>query len=60
MDNEGNILRVNENFKEATKEMEVWDLIEEISPLNTWDDDLYNEEDLDSIAMHATRPYKKD
>ena len=58
VDNEGEILRVNENFKEAPKEIAVWDLIEDTSPLNTWDDDLYNEEDLESIAMHATRPYK--
>ena len=59
VDNEGDILRVNENFKEAPKEMAVWDLIEDTSPLNTWDDDIYNEEDPDSIAMHATRPYKR-
>ena len=59
VDNEGDILRVNENFKEAPKEMAVWDLIEEISPLNTWDGDLYNDKDLDSIAMHATKPYKR-
>ena len=39
--------------------MAVWDLIEDTSPLNTWDDDLYNEKDPDSIAMHATRPYKR-
>ena len=37
VDNEGKILRVNENFKEAPKEMAVWDLIEDTSPLNTWD-----------------------
>ena len=60
VDNEGDILRVNENFKEAPKEMVVWDLIEGTSPLNRWDDDLYNEKDPDSIAMHTTRPYKKD
>ena len=41
MDNEGEILRVNENFKEAPYEMVVCDLIEDTSPLNTWDDDLY-------------------
>ena len=49
VDNEGKILRVNENFKEAPKEMAVWDLIEDTSPLNTWDGDLYNEKDLDSM-----------
>ena len=43
VDNEGEILRVNENFKEAPKEMAVWDLIEEINPLKTWDGDLYND-----------------
>ena len=59
LDNEGEILRVNENFKEAPKEMAVWDLIEDTSPLNTWDDDLYNEKYPESIAMHATRPYKR-
>ena len=59
MDNEGEILRVNENFKEAPKEMAVWDLIEEISPLNTWDGNIYNDKYLDSIAMHATKPYKR-
>ena len=59
VDIEGDILRVNENFKEAPKEMTVWDLIEEISPLNTWDGDLYNEKDPASIAMHVTRPYKR-
>ena len=42
VDNEGEILRVNENFKEAPKEMVVWDLIEDTSPLNTWDGDPYN------------------
>ena len=49
VDNEGKILRVNENFKEAPKEMAVWDLIEDTSPLNTWDGDLYNEKDPDSM-----------
>ena len=39
--------------------MAVWDLIEEISPLNTWDGDLYNDKDPDSIDMHAMRPYKR-
>ena len=50
---------MNENFKEAPKEMAVWDLIEEISFLNTWDGDIYNDKDLDSIAMHAMKPYKR-
>ena len=59
MANEGEILRVNENFKEAPKEMAVWDLIEDTSPLNTWDGDLYNEKNPDSIAMHVMRPYKR-
>ena len=59
MDNEGEILRVNENFKEAPKEMVVWDLIEDTSPLNTWDGDIYNEKDPVSIAMHVMRPYKR-
>ena len=59
MDNEGEILRVNENFKGAPKEMAVWDLIEEISPLNTWDGDIYNEKYTDSISMHVMRPYKR-
>ena len=58
MDNEGDILRVNENF-EAPKKMAVWNLIEDTSPLNTWDDDIYNEKDPDSIVVHATRPYKR-
>ena len=39
--------------------MVVCDLIEDTSPLNTWDDDIYNEKYLDSIAMHAIRPYKR-
>ena len=39
--------------------MAVWDLIEDTNPLNTWDDDLYNEKYLVSIAMHVTRPYKR-
>ena len=59
VDDEGDILRVKENFKEPLKEMVVWDIIEDTSPLNTWDDDLYNEKDPGSIAMHATRPYKR-
>ena len=59
VDNEGEILRVNENFKEAPKEMAVWDLIEDTSPLNTWDGDLYNEKYPASISMHVTRPYKR-
>ena len=56
MDNEGELLRVNKNFKEAPKEMLVWDLMEEIVTLNTWDGDIYNEKDPYSIAMHARRP----
>ena len=60
VDNESEILRVNENFKEEPKKMVVWDLIKDTSPLNTWDDDIYNEKDPDSIPMQATRPYKKD
>ena len=59
VDNEGKILRVNENFKEAPKEMAVWDLIEDTSPLNTWDGDIYNEKDIDSIAMNVMRTYKR-
>ena len=59
VDNEGEITRVNENFMEAPNEMVVCDLIEDTSPLNTWDGDLYNEKDLASIAMHVTRPYKR-
>ena len=59
MDNESEILRVNENFKEAPNEMVVCDLIEDTSPLNKWDGDIYNEKYLDSIAMHAMRPYKR-
>ena len=39
--------------------MAVWDLIEDTNPLNTWDDDLYNEKDLVSIVMHIARPYKR-
>ena len=39
--------------------MEIWDLIEETSPLNTWDGDIYNEKDPESIAMHVTRTYKR-
>ena len=39
--------------------MAIWDLIEETNPLNTWDDDLYNDKYLVSIAMHVTRPYKR-
>ena len=56
---QGEIWRVNENFLEAPKEMAVWDLIEDTSPLNTWDGDLYNEKDPSSIAMHVARPYKR-
>ena len=39
--------------------MVVCDLIEDTSPLNTWDGDIYNEKDPSSIAMHVTRPYKR-
>ena len=39
--------------------MAIWDLIEDTRPLNTWDGDLYNEKDPNSIDMHATRPYKR-
>ena len=59
VDNEGEITRVNENFKEVPNEMVVCDLIEDTSPLNTWDGDLYNEKDPDLIAMHVMRPYKR-
>ena len=37
----------------------VWDLIQDTSPLNTWDGDIYNEKYPDSTAMHVTRPYKR-
>ena len=59
VDNEGDILRVNENFKEAPKEMVVWDLIEDTIPLNTWDGNIYNEKEPILIAMHVRRPYKR-
>ena len=59
VDNKGEITRVDENFKEAPNEMVVCDLIEDTSPLNTWDGDIYNEKDPASIAMHVTRPYKR-
>ena len=59
MDNEGEILRVNENFKEAPNEMVVCDLIEGTSPLNTWDGNIYNEKYPASIAIHVMRPYKR-
>ena len=39
--------------------MVVCDLIEDTSPLNTWDGDLYNEKGPASISMHVTRPYKR-
>ena len=58
-DNEGDIFKGECKFQGAQKEMAVWDLIEDTSPLNTWDGDLYNEKDPDSIAMHVTRPYKR-
>ena len=39
--------------------MVVWDLIEDTSPLNTWDGDIYNKKYIDSIAMHVMRTYKR-
>ena len=39
--------------------MVVWVLIEDTSPLNIWDGDIYNEKDTDSIAMHVMRTYKR-
>ena len=50
---------MNENFKEAPNEIVVCDLIEDTSPLNTWDGDIYNEKYPYSIVMHVTRPYKR-
>ncbi len=37
----------------------VWDLIEDTSPLKTWDGDLYNKKYPDSNSMQVTRPYKR-
>ena len=43
MDNKGVILRVKKKFKEPTKEMVIWDVIEDTNPLNKWDEYLCNE-----------------
>ena len=43
VDDEGEILRVKENFKEPPKEMVAWDIIEDTRPLNKWDGDIYND-----------------
>ena len=59
VDNKGVILRVKEKFKEPTKEMVIWDVIEDTNPLNKWDGYLCNEKDRNSIDMNVTRPYKR-
>jgi hypothetical protein len=59
VDNKGEMLRVKEKFKEPPKEMVIWDVIEDTSPLNKWDGDIYNEKYLDSNDMHVMRPYKR-
>ena len=42
VDDEGHILMVEEKLKEPPKELVVWDMIEDMSPLNKWDGDIYN------------------
>jgi hypothetical protein len=59
VDNKGEMLRVKEKFKEPPKEMVIWDVIEDTSPLEKCDGDLYNEKNVESNDMHVTRPYKK-
>ena len=59
MDDEGHILRVKEKIKEPPKELVVWDMRENTSPLNKWDGDLCNDKNIDSIDMQVTSPYKR-
>lgn len=59
VDNKGEMLNVNKKFKEPLKEMVVWDVIEDTSPLNKYNGDFYNEKDPTSIDMDVTRPYKR-
>lgn len=59
VDNKGEMLNVNKKFKEPLKEMVVWDVIEDTSPLNKYNGDFYNKKDPTSIDMDATRPYKR-
>ena len=49
VDDEGNILRVEEKLKEPLKELVVWDMIEDTSPLNKWGGYLYNDKNIDSM-----------
>ena len=59
VDDEGHILMVEEKLKEPPKELVVWDMIEDMSPLNKSDGDLYNDKNIESIDMEVTRPYKR-
>jgi hypothetical protein len=49
------MLRVKEKFKEPLKEIVIWDVIEDTSPLEKCDVDIYNEKNVDSNDMHVTR-----
>jgi hypothetical protein len=40
------MLMVKEKFKEPPREMVVWDVIKDISPLKKWGGDIYNGKDL--------------
>ena len=43
VDSKGEMLNVNKRFKEPLKEMVVWDVIKDTSPLNKYNRDFYNE-----------------
>jgi len=58
VDNKGEMLRVKKNYRESPVEMLIWDVIEDTSPLNQWDGDLYNEKDPDLNNFNVSRPYK--
>ena len=47
MDDEGHILMVEEKLKEPPKELVVWDMIEDTSPLHKWDGDIYNDKNIE-------------
>jgi hypothetical protein len=59
VDNTGDMLRLKENIKDPPKEMVIWDVIEDKSPLNKWDGDPYNEKQIESNDMNVTRQFKR-
>ena len=59
VDRKGEILKVKKKFKDPLKEMVLWDIIEDTSPLKKWDEHIYSEKYIESIDMHVMRPYKR-